>query len=399
MANEALKQYRELMALARSYAGEQWPVLSRAHANDLIQRARRSEALMQAYFNRSHPFNKRATEIAANLDYWSKEHPTRPDGSPLPLREMPNYEDPSTDVFPEIPNLEHLTPDAARARLEWLRTQDEFVGYLSDPKHPAHATAQEGMARLRRLAAGLPSKIDVALQIKAQDRIQEIRDETALDPKHPYWEKTDPDHQAVVQEMDQLYAIVNPDGDAGDRDGQTALARTEVRSLPAPASSGTPTSSESTGRLSDMVASTRADVTTLHKRIAADPKHPYNDRRHPDYKAAQDRMNALYAATAPVGTYDPDNMGRAHAGPSLRAPTAANPIREHGPQSVTGRDQARTEIARIRKEAASDPKHPYNDRRHPDYKATQARMNELYTGAAEPGEDTNDGGQTSSAQA
>lgn len=44
--------------------------------------------------------------------------------------------------------------------------------------------------------------------------------------------------------------------------------------------------------------------------------------------------------------------------------------------------QANAEISRIRAEAASDPKHPYTNRQHPEFKAMQARMNELYALAA-----------------
>ncbi|MEO5375942.1 MAG: hypothetical protein H7840_17075 [Alphaproteobacteria bacterium] len=46
---------------------------------------------------------------------------------------------------------------------------------------------------------------------------------------------------------------------------------------------------------------------------------------------------------------------------------------------MTTPSQAKAEIARIRGEAASDPKHPYTNRRHPEYAALQNRMNELYT--------------------
>lgn len=40
--------------------------------------------------------------------------------------------------------------------------------------------------------------------------------------------------------------------------------------------------------------------------------------------------------------------------------------------------QAKVEIERIRGEAASDPQHPYVNRKHPEYKAMQQKMNELY---------------------
>lgn len=41
-------------------------------------------------------------------------------------------------------------------------------------------------------------------------------------------------------------------------------------------------------------------------------------------------------------------------------------------------DQAKSEITRIRSEAAADPQHPYVNRKHPEYKAMQTRMNELH---------------------
>jgi len=41
-------------------------------------------------------------------------------------------------------------------------------------------------------------------------------------------------------------------------------------------------------------------------------------------------------------------------------------------------DQAKGEITRIRSAAAADPQHPYVNRKHPEYKAMQTRMNELH---------------------
>ena len=41
--------------------------------------------------------------------------------------------------------------------------------------------------------------------------------------------------------------------------------------------------------------------------------------------------------------------------------------------------QAKTEIDRIRAEAVVDPKHPYVNRSHPEFKAMQQRMNELHS--------------------
>lgn len=49
-----------------------------------------------------------------------------------------------------------------------------------------------------------------------------------------------------------------------------------------------------------------------------------------------------------------------------------------GPGVVRNPAQAKAEIERIRAEAATDPKHPYINRQHPEYKAMQTRMNELY---------------------
>jgi hypothetical protein len=49
-----------------------------------------------------------------------------------------------------------------------------------------------------------------------------------------------------------------------------------------------------------------------------------------------------------------------------------------GSAAIRTPDQAKAEISRIRSEAASDPKHPYVNRQHPEFKALQGRMNELY---------------------
>lgn len=40
--------------------------------------------------------------------------------------------------------------------------------------------------------------------------------------------------------------------------------------------------------------------------------------------------------------------------------------------------EAKAEIEKIRGEAVGDPNHPYTNRRHPEFKAMQQRMNELY---------------------
>ena len=49
-----------------------------------------------------------------------------------------------------------------------------------------------------------------------------------------------------------------------------------------------------------------------------------------------------------------------------------------GDLAVSTPQAAVSEIARIRGEALSDPRHPYNDARHPDYQAAQKRMARLY---------------------
>lgn len=61
-----------------------------------------------------------------------------------------------------------------------------------------------------------------------------------------------------------------------------------------------------------------------------------------------------------------------------------------GANAVRTPDQAKAEIQRIRSAAASDPKHAYVDPSHPEHKALQARMNELYALAAGGGSGARD---------
>lgn len=138
----------------------------------------------------------------------------------------------------------------------------------------------------------------------------------------------------------------------------------------------------------DGIWATRAEM------LVEGPEHPGLQKNHPDYARINGQMAGWYEALGePSGVND---GATATARPAAPSTANANPVRDAAGGSAA-RDQAKADIARIRAEAGRDPKHPYNDRSNPSYAAMQKQMNELYAAAADPGQDTDDGGQTTSA--
>lgn len=122
----------------------------------------------------------------------------------------------------------------------------------------------------------------------------------------------------------------------------------------------------------------QAEIAAIHSAAASDPNHPYNDRRHPEYAALHKHVLGLYDAAMPgAGMVDPDN-----GYPDLGAPPA--------PALPATPEAAQTEIDKIYQEARGDPKHPYNDRKHPEHAALHKRMLDLFTAANPDGGFVND---------
>ncbi|HEY1720922.1 MAG TPA: hypothetical protein VGG27_06730 [Magnetospirillaceae bacterium] len=103
-----------------------------------------------------------------------------------------------------------LTPDEAKAHLEWAQTQREFQEAYRNRSHLLHADYIQQVAWLHEVIAGIPAPADSTpaswpRNDTPQSRISRLRADAAYSDKHH------PNHAHIMEQMSEAYRELYPD--------------------------------------------------------------------------------------------------------------------------------------------------------------------------------------------